>query len=130
MLDRGMLENWRRERWIRKVLAGLARQRVALVLQPGNVWVIELALERDGRTEAALRTCHMRGWIEPLHDSVQTRDVTPDLKLPSDSIPARTETLYRLTDGGWNALNRAHVWTLFGIVIGIVSLAATVIVAG
>jgi hypothetical protein len=124
-----MFDEWKAERRIRKVLAGLARQRVALVLQPQGVWVIERALKRDDEAEAALMTCHMRGWVEPLHDSMPTGDLTDDKRIPDGPMFTRTQTVFRLTDGGWNALNRAHAWTLAGALIAVLSLVATVMVA-
>lgn len=124
-----MFDEWKRERQIRKVLSGLARQRVALILQPQGVWVIERALVRDEDTEAALMTCHMRGWVEPLHDSMPTGNLTPDMKLPPGPMFTRTEAVFRLTEGGWSALNRAHAWTVAGIVIAVLSLIATIAVA-
>jgi hypothetical protein len=124
-----MLDEWKRERQIRKVLSGLARQRVAMILQPQGVWVIERALQRNEDTEAALMTCHMRGWVEPLHDGMPTGDLTPEMKLPSGPLFTRTQTVFRLTEGGWSALNRAHAWTVAGIVIAILSLLATIALA-
>ena len=124
-----MFDEWKRERQIRKVLAGLARQRVALILQPQGIWVIERALVRDEDTEAALMTCHMRGWVEPLHDSMPTGDLTPDMKLPPGPMFTRTQAVFRLTEGGWSALNRAHAWTVAGIVIAVLSLVATIAIA-
>lgn len=127
--DCSVFIGWKRERRIRKVLSGLARQRVAVVLQPGNVWVIEKALKRDDDAEAALATCLMRGWVETLHEDMPMAEIDPD-NLPSSLPPfTRSETTYRLTEGGWAALNRAHAWTLVGIVIAVLSLAATIIVA-
>lgn len=99
-------------------------------MQPGNVWIIERALQRDDEAEAALLTCHMRGWVEPLHDSMPSGKLPDNLKLPPGPLFTKTETIYRLTDGGWNALNRVHLWTTIGVVIAVVSLVATVIVAG
>lgn len=124
-----MFDEWKRERQIRKVLAGLARQRVALILQPQGVWVIERALVGDEDTEAALMTCHMRGWVEPLHDSMPAGDLTPDMKLPAGPMFTRTQAVFRLTEGGWSALNRVHAWTVAGIVIAVLSLTATIAVA-
>lgn len=124
-----MFDEWKRERQIRKVLAGLARQRVALILQPQNVWVIERALTRDEDTEAALMTCHMRGWVEPLHDSMPTGDLTPGITLPPGQMFTRTQAVFRLTEGGWSALNRAHAWTVAGIVIAVLSFIATIAIA-
>lgn len=45
-----MFADWKEERAIRRMLRKLARQRVALVLQPGNVRVIERALMHDENT--------------------------------------------------------------------------------
>ena len=119
-----MFSGWQRERRIRKVLAGLARQRVALVMQPGNVWVIENALERNGDAEANLMTCLMRGWVEPLHEDMPTGQLTPDLEFPSGALFTTKQSTYRLTEGGWAALNRAHAWTLVGVSIAALSLIA------
>jgi hypothetical protein len=66
-----MLTDWKREHFIRSVLKKLSRQRVAVLLQPGDVWVIEKAVNvDDDDVKEALRTCHMRGWVEPLSNSV------------------------------------------------------------
>lgn len=110
-------------------MAGLARQRVALVLQPSRVWVIELALQQSDEVEADLMTCLMRGWIEPLHENMPMGDL--DLNDLSSGPPpfTRTETVYRLTEGGWNALNRAHAWTTAGVVLALITLIFTIAVA-
>lgn len=122
-----MFDGWRRERKIRKVLAGIARQRVALVLQPHNTWVLEHALKRNDDVEAALATCLMRGWVEALHENMPVGDL--DARgLPSSQQPfTRTETTYRLTEGGWAALNRAHIWTVVGVAIALLTLAVTLL---
>lgn len=91
--------------------------------------MIERALQHDEDREAALMTCHMRGWVEPLHDSMPTGDLTPDMKLPSGPLFTRTQTVFRLTEGGWSALNRAHAFTVAGIMITILSLIATIAIA-
>jgi hypothetical protein len=53
------------DRTVHRTLRKLAQQRVRVVLQPGNYWVIDRAILQDGDTHAALLTCQMRGWIEP-----------------------------------------------------------------
>jgi hypothetical protein len=35
-------------------------------VQPGNVWVVEKAVEDNEQTDAALKTAFMRGWVEPI----------------------------------------------------------------
>jgi hypothetical protein len=57
------------ERDIRRTLKSLSRQRVALVLQPGNVWVIERAVEDNEQTDSALKTAKLRGHASILHGS-------------------------------------------------------------
>jgi hypothetical protein len=85
---------------------------------------------RDEGTEAALLTCQMRGWIEPLHEDMPTGKLPIDLVTHQGPLFTDTETVFRLTDGGWNALNRAHAWMLVGVVIAAMSLLATIMVAG
>lgn len=124
-----MLDGWKRERLIRRVLRGIARQRVALVAKPGNVWVIERALSRNDDIEAALATCVLRGWVEPQFEDLPTNELTPDGRIPPGPLFTRTENHFRLTDGGWAAINRAHAWTMVGILVAVASLLATILLA-
>lgn len=112
----------RREWAIRRILKKLARQRVALVLQPGNVWVIENAVADDEYTDAALKTCYMRGWVQPLKDSIPKGRLLPDGSLPPGELFDHSGPLWRLTDSGWSVINRAHEWTLIGILIAALTL--------
>jgi len=70
-----------REYQIRRILRKISKQRVALILKPGDVWVIEKALKTDEKVEAYVATCLMRGWIEILENSVPSRDLTKDGQL-------------------------------------------------
>lgn len=117
--------DWSRERAIRKTLRKLSRQRVALILQPGDVWVVENAIGHDDDTEAALRTCHLRGWVEPVADAVPMGDLTPEGQLPPGSLTTRP--CYRLTEGGWAALNRAHSWVVAGCLVAVTALIASIV---
>jgi hypothetical protein len=65
------------ERTVHRTLRKLAKQRVRMVLLPGNYWVVERAIDQDDDTRAALLTCQMRGWVEPLLHAVPTALVTP-----------------------------------------------------
>lgn len=112
-----MFTNWRREIRIRRILKRLARQRVALVLQPGNAWVIENAVPDNEDTDAALKTCFMRGWVEPLENSVPKASLTPSGELPNGMHFERSGPVWKLTDSGWSAINRAHEWALIGILL-------------
>lgn len=124
-----MFEGWKRERTVRRVLRGIARQRVALVAQPGNLWVIERALERNDDIEAGIATCVMRGWIEPLFEDLPTNTLTPEGRIRPGPLFTRTENHYKLTEGGWAAINRTHLWAMVGVLVGAASLIATFLVA-
>lgn len=124
-----MFDEWKRERQVRQVLRGIARQRVALVAQPGNLWVIERALQRNGDVEAALATCEMRGWVETLFEELPTNTLTPDGRVRPGPLFARTENHFKLTEGGWAVINRAHLWTMIGVLLAGLSLIATFVVA-
>jgi len=73
-----MMTDWRRERAIRRALRALARQRIAVILQPGNVWVIEQAPDdQDVRLVEAIRSCYLRGWADVLPEAVPQRPAWP-----------------------------------------------------
>lgn len=112
------LLDMKREWRIRRVLRRLARQRVGLVLQPGNIWVIEKAVEDNEETDADLKTCFMRGWVEPLEKAVPRGKLKEDGSLPDGDIFQSLGPVWKLTDSGWAAINRAHEWTLIGVLIG------------
>jgi len=119
------LKDIRREWAIQKALKEFARQRVWLVLQPGNVWVIENAARDDENTDAALKTCYMRGWVEPLVNSLPKGRLQADGSLPTGPLYDRSGPLWKLTDSGWAAIHRAHEWTLIGILIAALAFLAT-----
>jgi hypothetical protein len=54
------------ERTVHRTLHKLAKQRIRMVLQPGDYWVIDRAIIHDEDTPAVLLTCQMRGWVEPV----------------------------------------------------------------
>jgi len=124
-----MFEGWKREREVRQVLRRLGRQHVGLILQPGNVWVIEQALMHDEKTDTILLTCLMRGWVEVLEQSLPRGKLTAEGNLPPGPMFDSVAPIYRVTDSGWNAINRAHEWTLIGVLIAVASLLATVFLA-
>jgi hypothetical protein len=122
-----MLTDWRRERFIRRVLRKLSRQRVALILQPGNVWVIEKALGGGDREKEALRTCHMRGWTDVLANAVPKMDLAPDGTVPQEIRVAGREPIYRLTDSGWQVIHRTHGWIVVTCIVAFLALLATIL---
>lgn len=110
-----------REYSIYKTLKKLSKQRVGMVLEPGNVWVIEKAIPLTEENNENLQTCLMRGWIEVLHESVPMGQVNDDgtTHCVNDQPALKEEHIYRLTEGGWNAIHRTHMLTLLITLVGI-----------
>lgn len=103
------LSSMRRERNVRAALHAIARQRVALVL-PNNIPVIECATPDDEWFDIAVRTCHLRGWVEVLHERVPHGRLAFDESGPALPVEMKPKTIYRLTEGGWMVINRSHGW--------------------
>jgi hypothetical protein len=113
------------EKEIQQTLKRLSKQRVAFVLQPGNVWIIDNVIEDSEKADAALKTCHMRGWVEPIEKSLPRGKLTPDQNLPAGNMFTDAGPLYRLTEAGWSVINRTHGWSVFAVVISILSFAVS-----
>ena len=116
-----MLDNLRREMRIKSTLRALARQRVGTVLQPGNAWVVENILIDTDQTDADLKTCFMRGWVEPLADAIPKSKLKSDGSLPDDLFES-SGPVWKLTDSGWMVIHRAHEITLLSIFLAIVGI--------
>jgi hypothetical protein len=114
------------ERAIRHTLKRLSRQRVALVLQPGNVWVIENAVEDNEQTDAELKTSFMRGWVKPIVNAIPRGTLLPDGSLPSGNLFQGLAPLWQLTEGGWSVVNRSNWWAQFAILISLLSFTVSV----
>jgi hypothetical protein len=126
--DRGnaVLVGWRRERQIRRTLKTLSQQPVVRIFQPGDVWVMERAISEDDEGVAeALRTCHLRGWVEMVQDAIPQARFETD---PQSLAPTRRAPLYRLTDAGWAQIRRTHAWVIATFVVALVTLIATIAV--
>lgn len=124
-----MFDEWHRERFIRKTLRRLSQQRVALILQPGNVWVIEKAVSEGENEKVApvLRTCNLRGWVEIQSNAVPSGKLTPEGKLPEDLSISGIAPIYKLTEAGWNVIHRSHEWVVATFVVVAITLIATII---
>jgi len=95
------------------------------VLQPGNMWVIDKAVEDNEQSDAALKTAYIRGWVEPIENAVPKGKPGSDGSLPRDPLFQGTGPLWRLTEGGWAVVNRTRLWTLFAIVVSVLSFAVS-----
>jgi hypothetical protein len=114
------------DRTVDRTLRKLAKQRVRLILQPGDYWVIDSAIPQDDDTQAALLTCHMRGWIEPLHHAVPSAQLTKDGSLPRNINFEKLETFYRLTSAGWSVIHRSDLIAACALLVAAVSLALAI----
>lgn len=121
-----MFEQMKYNLRLHRLLRRLARQRVGMLLQPGNVWVLEYAVQDTEEIRALLHTCQLRGWVEILHESVPSAKINPDGSLPHDFPSAQSEHIWRLTDSGWAAIQRSHQLTILGIVVALVGLAVAI----
>lgn len=115
--------NWRMHRLLRR----LAKQRVSLVLQPGNTWVIEFAVEDTQELDVLLKTCFMRGWVEPLQSAVPRNCLNPDGSLPSRNMFRSSGPLWKLTDSGWAAIQRRHEVLVLGILVAVLGVAVAIV---
>jgi hypothetical protein len=120
-------EDLRRERRIRVALRGLAGQRVAAVLQPGNVLVVERSPPRTDGTDEAYKTCELRGWIEVLHDAVPSGSLGPNERIVYDELYSSEAPIYRVTEAGWTVINRVQVWSLATFAVATASLVASIL---
>lgn len=115
------------EHLIRKTLRRLAQQRVTLILQPGNAWVIEKAVSEGENRDiaAAIRTCQLRGWVVPVVNAVTEYSLGPNGELPKD--PSGVAPIYRLTEAGWNVIHRSQTWVISTFVVAAATFIATIL---
>jgi hypothetical protein len=112
----------RREYSIYRTLKALSRQRVAAILKPGGVLLIERAPKEDETTDENLRTCVLRGWVEELERNVPRGSLTEEGHLPPGNPFTGYGTIYRLTDSGWHAIHRTHVIALLALIVGLLAV--------
>jgi len=84
------------------------------------------AVEDNTETDAALKTCFMRGWVKPIENSIPRGKLTQDSKLPKGELFKSIGPFYGLTDSGWSVINRSHHWLLLTVFIAALSLIATI----
>ena len=120
-----MFTHFKREYSIYKTLSRISKQRVVLVLQPENAWVIEKALQNTDQIQANIRTCMIRGWVDLLHESVQSTNIDDNYGLSKGFEFNNIQDIYKLTDSGWNAIHRTHVIALLSILIALLGVLIT-----
>lgn len=102
---------------IHRLLKKVARQRITMILEPGNVPVIERAVGHDENTKALLLTAQIRGWVEILHEDMPTGQINDDGSFNSDQPFQSHENHWKLTDSGWAAIQRRHQISIFGLAV-------------
>jgi hypothetical protein len=115
----------KRECKIRRILRKISKQRVALILKPGDVWVIENALQIDETAEAYIATCLMRGWIEILENSVASGQLIKEDMLPNKPLNElfdEAKNIYRITESGWSVINRQKTLLYLTHLLGLMTL--------
>lgn len=122
-----VFSDWKRERFIRRILVKLSRQRVRGILQPGNVWVVEKAVRSGKGVDEALRTCHLRGWIEPLVNALPQGELTEKGELPEGDIFNRVGPVYRLTEAGWHVIRQTHYWVVATFLVAAATFVTTIL---
>ena len=75
----------------------------------------------DDETDASLKTCHLRGWVEPLANAIPKGTLGPDGSLPPHLFDGHG-SLYRLTEGGWAVINRSQQLALLGAFLTVATL--------
>ena len=81
----------------------------------------------DPNVAAALRSCHLRGWVEVLTDAVPSDSLNEDGTLPGTLNLEKVAPLYRLTDAGWNAIHRTQGWIVATFIVAFASFIAVLL---
>jgi hypothetical protein len=123
---RSLNEDIQFERSIRKTLRAIANQRVTLIL-PGNYPFIERSPLHTESFEVNAQTCLIRGWVAILNESIPVGEVKFEGNKPVLPVEMKYKTTYRLTEGGWAALNRSHNWIIATFIVGLLALLASII---
>jgi len=110
------------ERLIREVLKKLSKQRVVGIAE-GNAWIISGGIKVDDEIEAALRTCSMRGWIEPVTGTIPQYNVSKDFKFNKE----KPGPAYRLTEVGWNVIHGSYILIKATFCVTIITLIITLV---
>ncbi|WP_154662467.1 hypothetical protein [Solimonas flava] len=117
-----MFEVMRYEWRIYRLLRRIAKQRVGMIMQPGNVWVIEYAAPINEQSMPMVQTCVLRGWIEVLHPDVRHGKLKDDGSLPDHPLFNEKQDIWRLTDAGWSAIHRNHQLSLLGLALSAIGV--------
>ena len=82
---------------------------------------------RDDDIDAALRTCHLRGWVEPVSDDAIPTGLAENLQTGRGPLFDKTQLIYRLTDSGWNVIHDNHSWVVATFIVAAAALIASIL---
>ncbi|HHC6463055.1 hypothetical protein HJ014_18840 [Vibrio parahaemolyticus] len=114
------------EQQLLAVLNKIKRQRVAIILEPGNVPVIERAIGNDESIKAMLLTAQIRGWVEVLHENIPTGQVSASGEMNMSNPFSSVQTYWKLTDSGWAAIQRRHQLSIFAFAVSVVGVVVAI----
>ena len=117
-----MIDDFIYEFKMHRLLKKVARQKIRMILEPGNVPVIERAVGHDEETKALLLTAQIRGWVEVLHESMPTGQIDPDGSFNPSQPFQSVEDHWKLTDSGWAAIQRRHQISIFSVAVALLGL--------
>ena len=117
-----MFYDLRRDRQVKRALRAIARKRVAMVLQPGDLQVVERSPPREEWFELGVRTALIRGWVEVLYEGMPTGTLQLLGNVPQMPNSMAPTTHYKLTEGGWAVLNRSQAWIFATFMVSVVGL--------
>lgn len=113
-----LVYEWR----IHRLLKKLSKQRVTMILKPGDVKVIERAIGHDEKILTLIYTAEFRGWVELLHKAVPTGNIGKNGEFNFEQPFQSKEDYWRLTDSGWAAIQRRHQLTLLSMFVALLGL--------
>lgn len=117
-----LIKDFQYEQNLLNLLRNIKRQRVVVILDPGDVPVIERAIGHDENTRAMLLTAQIRGWVEVLYENTLTGDVSSSGEIDVSKPFTSTQTYWKLTDSGWGAIQRRHQLNIFAFVVSVVGV--------
>ena len=103
-----------------KLLKKISSQRVAMVLKPHNILVIENCVNLSADDDARIATCLMRGWIDIFENSIPCRNLDKNgeiLNKPLEEIFINTGNLYKITESGWAVIYHQRTKTNLIIIL-------------
>ena len=120
-------DDFKHELRIRSALKALARQRVAMIAQPDNVWVLENVPTIDPHFGVSIRTCILRGWVSEQQE-IPSGVLDSNGYLPTGPMSTLKPPFYRLTEAGWLVIHRSHAWVVSTFFVGLATLLISAIV--